>query len=119
VSARSHLDLLELGRGLRRAATLDDADSVHGGLCELRNALVEHVRAEAEAFAELSEASAAIIVAGQRRVLELLDQLLLDATDQDVACGCVVAAAEVEAALQRQARLEEILLRNQAVLGVR
>jgi hypothetical protein len=119
INSPSHVDLGELARGLRRAAVRDDTDSVHGSLCRLRNALVDHLHAEEAAFGRLPVASAAIVLAGQRRLLDLLDELLLEAVDDEVMCGCLVAAAEVDAALQRQARLEEALLRHHPSLDAR
>jgi len=119
VTSPSHVDLLEIARRLRQAAVCDDAESVHGTLCRLRNAVLDHLRAEQEAFARLPVASAAVVIAGQRRVLDLLDELLVDAHDDPVDCGCLVAATEVDVALQRQARLEEALLRRHPVPEVR
>lgn len=57
-------------------------------------------------MATASAAVRAVVHEGQIRLLDLLDGALGDTR----ACSCTVRATELEVALRRQARLEDILL---------
>ena len=102
----SHLDLLDLARDVRRAAIGDDTDVLHAELTRLRHHLRLHVRAEHARLEEPASAAAAVTLAGQRRLLALVDALLFEAGTTTDGCRCRHRAAEIELALRRQARLE-------------
>lgn len=106
MSIASHVDLLAVSGALRRAAARDDIDRTHVELVRLRTDLVEHLHAERGAVSRLPGAAAVVARDGQRRLLALLDDLLADTCDDLDTCNCLVRAAEVGAALRRQARLE-------------
>ncbi len=111
-SIASHVDLVAVSGALRRAAATGDVHGTHLELVRLRTALVEHLQAELGAVSRLSGAAAAVARDGQRRLLALLDDLLADTCDTcDTlgTCNCLVRAAEVGAALRRQARLEALV----------
>ena len=105
-SIASHVDLLEASGALRRAAAGGDVDRIHRELVRLRTDLVEHLHAGRAAVSRLPGATATVAGEGQRRLLALLDDLLADTYDDLTSCNCLVRAAEVGAALRRQARLE-------------
>lgn len=106
----SHLDLIVIAGRVRRAAEHDDVDELHAELDRLRTALVDHLDGERKLVAELSGATAAIALDGQRRLLRLVTEALADQADP-AACTCIVRSAEIELALRRQADLESTLLR--------
>jgi hypothetical protein len=107
VPAPSHLDLLTAARAIRRAAAEGDTEQVHTELTRLRNGLLAHVHAERHFVGSLPPPSARLVGDGQRRLLELVDAVILGADDgRDGGCACLVRAVEVDAALRRQARLE-------------
>lgn len=102
----THLDLLELARAVRRAAAAGNTESLHAELTRLRHRLRLHVQAELAAWGAPASAAGAVTVAGQRRLLSLVDRLLFDTGTAAGGCDCRRRAAEIELALRRQARLE-------------
>jgi hypothetical protein len=108
-SIASHVDLVAASGALRRAAAGGDLDRTHVELVRLRSELVEHLHAELGAVSRLTGAAATVARDGQRRLLALLDDLLADTCDGPDSCNCLVRAAEVGAALRRQARLEALV----------
>jgi hypothetical protein len=107
----SQLDLVASAHALRAAAVADDVDGVHSELASLRTALLEHLQHRAEDLTSLSEPVRLVVVDGQRRVLALLNDLLLGPRADEDGCCCLLRAAEVELAVRRQARLEASVLR--------
>ncbi|MCB1003469.1 MAG: hypothetical protein KDB35_04710 [Acidimicrobiales bacterium] len=111
----THVALMARARRLEQAAIADDLDAVHAELCGLRNALVDHLHAEADSLEGLGTAVAEVISAGQHRLLSTVDELLNRVGDGDGAdCACVQRSLEVTRALARQARLETAVLRDHA-----
>lgn len=109
----SHLDLLAIAGGIRRATVSEDTDRLHGELTRLRTALIDHVHAERERLDVLPGMTSDVVRDGQRRLLRLLDDVLFSAAgDAADDCNCLVRAAEIEVALHRQAVLEANLLRR-------
>jgi hypothetical protein len=109
-SAPSHVELLAVAGGLRRAALIEDLDAIHRELSRLRSDLVHHLRAERDALAGLPGAIPVVVCDGQERLLRLLDELLFALSDDPAECACLVRSAEIEVALRRQAKLESALL---------
>lgn len=109
-AAPSHVELLAVARGLRRAALTDDLDAVHRELSRLRSDLVHHLRGERDALAGLPGAAPIVVRDGQVRLLRLLNELLFTVSDDPAECACLVRSAEIEVVLRRQAKLESALL---------
>jgi len=105
----SHFNLLRIARSVRAAAAVADDDALHSELCRLRTALMDHVHAEREQWSGDTDPVARIVEDGQHRLLRLVDDLLFGPRDDAEECSCLVRAAEVEAALRRQARLEMLV----------
>ena len=103
----SHLDLLRIARRVRATAVAADDDALHGELCDLRNALTNHLHAENHHLHGATGPIGRITLEGQQRLLRLIDDLLLGPRT-GAECSCVVRAAEVEIALRRQAHLEAL-----------
>lgn len=110
MTAPSHVDLLAVAGGLRRAVLTDDLDVIHRELSRLRSDLVHHLQAERDALAGLPGAAPIVVRDGQERLLRLLNELLFAASDDPAECACLVRSAEIEVALRRQAKLESALL---------
>jgi hypothetical protein len=108
----NHLDLLSIARHVRRAAVSEDAATLHAELIRLRDALVQHVQAEQDDVDALPGTTAVVAHHGQRRLLRLLNDVLVGLSDDAASCNCLVRTAQIEAALLRQARLEARLLRR-------
>lgn len=107
----THVDLLAMAHAVRRAVVDDDTETMHVLWCQLRADLATHVRSERERLPEHGSLGV-MVVDGQRRLLELLDEVMLG-MGRDPDCNCLVRAAEVEVALRRQARLEATILDRQ------
>jgi hypothetical protein len=101
-----HLELLHRARRVQRAAAAGEVDRVHSELCELRNLLVPHLRAEMQHRRPASDLRARLTSHGQERLLRFVERLLADADDELGACSCLVRVAELRAMLIRQIRLE-------------
>jgi hypothetical protein len=110
----SHLDLLTATRSLRRAAVAGRRDAVRAELSRLRTALVLHLHAEHELVASLPGTLDQLTREGQQRLLGALNKLLFSAEGDGDTCTCIVRAAEVEALLRRQVKLEAAALRASA-----
>jgi hypothetical protein len=108
----SHLDLLSIARHVRRAAVREDTTTLHAELTRLRDALVQHLLAEQDEVDSLPGTTAVVAHHGQRRLLRLLNDVLVGLSDDAASCNCLVRTAQIEAALLRQARLEARLLRR-------
>lgn len=106
----THLDLVETAHALRQAMLDDDTDEVHRLLCQLRADLVAHLRGERRRLHSAAEPVGAVVLDGQERLLELVDDVLLGADEDPQACNCLVRAVEIEVALRRQIRLEAHVL---------
>ncbi len=104
--ACTHIELLTISRDVRRAAIESDVDQLHLALCRLRNALVTHVRAESPEVAALHAVSRDVVIAGQRRLVRLIDDLLSVADTGEAGCPCMRRSVELTKLLVRQARLE-------------
>ena len=108
----THLGLMARANRLEQAAMADDRDAVHAELCGLRNALVDHLHAEAGSLSHLGTAVAEVISAGQHRLLSTIDELLNRVDDDGSDCACVQRSFELTRTLARQARLETAVLRD-------
>ncbi|MCO8126552.1 hypothetical protein NHL50_04975 [Acidimicrobiia bacterium EGI L10123] len=100
------LDLLDAARAVQRAATDGDVDTLHGEVCRLRNALVEHV-----ADRELGDGEGVqrrLARHGQQRLLHFIDELLSTTHESAESCTCLVRGAELRSLLIRQLRLEAV-----------
>ena len=100
------LDLLDAARAVQRAATDGDVDALHGEVCRLRNALVEHV-----AGCDLADDGGVqrrVARHGQQRLLHFIDELLSTTHEGTESCTCVVRGAELRSLLIRQLRLEAV-----------
>jgi hypothetical protein len=107
-SGVSHLELILIADLIGDAARAEDRDRLHGTLCRLRNKLAEHVMLEGPAIEALTVGAAASVRLGHRRLLSVVDDMLLDADDA-AGCACLVRAAELRGLLARQIRLEGAL----------
>jgi hypothetical protein len=105
----SHIELLAMSRHVCNAAAESDADQLHLDLCRLRNALVIHVQAESARVNAMSEISRRVVINGQRRLINLIDDLLSAVDDGTTGCPCIRRSAELTQMLVRQARLESAL----------
>lgn len=103
-----HLELLRRARRVQRAAVDADTDTVHDELCELRNALVDHLRDERSLDRAATDLHARLTRHGQERLVTFVERLLLDdgGDGEDDGCTCLVRTAELRALLVRQIRLE-------------
>ena len=104
-----HVELLRAARSVQQASIDGDVEAVHAQLCELRNALVAHLRHEQRQHrgGPGSDLRARLTRHGQERLLRFVDQVLAEAADEDDGgCTCLVRAAELRAMLLRQVRLE-------------
>ncbi len=104
----SHLGLMAVVGLIGDAARDEDLDRLHEALCRLRNEMAEHVAVEASAIAELSGAAGDSVRRGQRRLLSVVDDMLME-SDSEQGCACIVRAAELRGLLIRQIRLEGAL----------
>jgi hypothetical protein len=104
----SHLDLMVVVGLVRDAARDEDHDRLHAALFRLRNEMAEHVAVEASAVAELFGATGESVRRGQRHLLSIVDEMLMD-SDNERGCACIVRAAELRGLLVRQIRLEAAL----------
>jgi hypothetical protein len=102
----SHIELLAMARHVCNAAVEGDADQLHLNLCRLRNALLVHVQAEGSRVTAMREVSRRVVISGQRRLINLIDDLLSAADDGATGCSCIHRSAELTQMLVRQARLE-------------
>jgi hypothetical protein len=102
----SHIELLAISRHVCNAAAESDADQLHLDLCRLKNALVVHVQAERPRINAMRETSRRILINGQRRLINMIDDLLSVADDGATGCPCIRRSAELTQMLVRQARLE-------------
>lgn len=102
----SHLELLRIADVVQQAALARDEEVLHRSLCRLRSAVVGHLQGEGPGHAALPISTRAVVCGGQRRLLDLVDQLLGSSADGHDGCPCVVRAAELHGALRAQARLE-------------
>ena len=117
-SSLSHLDLLETARMLERAAIGADVPTLHRELCRLRNELTDHLADEASELERLASVPRRVVVIGQQRLRALIDDLLADSTTGPQGqCACLSRTADIVRALARQARLENDLLSERAVVG--
>lgn len=108
----SHLDLLAAARQIDQAALAHDVDGVHRGLCELRNLLGRHVQLESSCFDDLPPAAAEAIRNGQRKLLEVVDELLVRSERDEGSCRCLDRSMHLKALLLRQAQVELRLERD-------
>jgi hypothetical protein len=108
----SHVDLLAIARDVRLAAIGEDAATLHAELTRLRDGLVQHLRAEQDDVDALPGTAAEIAHNGQRRLLRLLNDVLVGLNRDADGCNCLVRVVQIEATLLRQARLEANLLRR-------
>lgn len=97
------LDLIEAVRAVQRTATDGDVDALHGEVCRLRNALVEHA---ARAGLDGDDVHHRLARHGQHRLLHFIDEMLSTTHDGFETCTCLVRAAELRSMLIRQLRLE-------------
>lgn len=109
----SHLDLLVRARSfaaharaLQAASDASDIDELHGELCALRNALVEHVHAEEIQLAQLSPAARQAIEEGQRRLLRQVEAIMAESASGGAGCDCVGRSVHLVSMLATQARAE-------------
>jgi hypothetical protein len=86
-----------------------DADQMHLALCRLRNELAVHVRAESSRVSAMRDVSCRVVLSGQRRLIELIDDLFSVADDGATGCACVRRSVELTQMLIRQARLERAM----------
>jgi hypothetical protein len=105
----SHQDLLDAAATLRRCAIDDDADQFEQQLLHLKALIVEHLRSEEGYLTNVTDPTRALVEYGQRRLLNILEQLLHTAADA-VEASPMVDSTTLAIALRRQARLEEVLL---------
>ncbi len=105
----SHADLLRIASHLRAAVAADDDGRVHSELCCLRNALMDHLQHERDRLPSDADVVSSLVIHGQQHLLVLVNELLVGARDMADECNCVLRAAEVDLAVRRQARLEEVL----------
>lgn len=102
----SHVDLLAMSQAMRRAVLDDDTEQIHVLLCRLRTDLVNHLRVERGRPSAASDAVRVVIHDGHQRLLEQLDDAMLDMERDDTGCNCLVRSVQIEVALRRQAMLE-------------
>ena len=100
-----HAEPLRRARDVQRAAVDGGVDEVHAELCELRNLLFRHLRAEQAAAPPAADVHARITRHGQERLLTFIERLLAGEAD-DGSCTCLLRVAELRAMLVRQIRLE-------------
>lgn len=112
-SRSTHLDLLERARALAAharalqvASDASEVDVLHGELCLLRNALVEHVHAEGEQLDGLSPAAREAIEEGQRRLLRQVEAIMADSAADGAGCDCVGRSVHLVGMLAAQVRAE-------------
>lgn len=106
------LALLDAARAVQRAATDGDMDTLHGEVCRLRNALVEHV-----AGCDLGDEGGVqrrLARHGQQRLLHFIDELLSTTHESAESCTCLVRGAELRSLLIRQLRLEAVASTSEA-----
>lgn len=102
----SHVDLLHHADAIQEAALRRDEADLHQGLCRFRTAVVDHLHQESTVHASLPPATRAVIGEGQRRLVRLVDEMLLTGGDTQETCRCISRAAELHHALVVQARIE-------------
>lgn len=107
------LDLLDAARAVQRAATDGDMDALHGEVCRLRNALVEHVAGDDQA--DDGSVQRRLARHGQQRLLHFIDELLSTTHERAEGCTCLVRGAELRSLLIRQLRLEAVASSSEAL----
>lgn len=113
----THLDLLETARALRRAMLDEDTDRVHRLLCRLRADLVDHVHGERRHLPSTGASVSSVVLVGQERLLELVDEVLLGVDRDAQACNCLLRSVEIDVALRRQVHLEARVLDRRPLVG--
>lgn len=102
-------ELAEATRGVQRAAAAGDADALHDALCQLRNALVDHLAARRG-----DDVADRVAHDGQQRLLRFVDELLVTTEEGPETCTCMVRSAELRSMLARQLRLEASVVRRRS-----
>lgn len=105
----THVDLLAQCTRLEQAGMSGDLTAVHAALGSLRNVFLRHLRAEEGTFDQLSPTAAAIVAAGQQRLLDRIDDLLATSVD-GTECVCFPESLNLTRQIVRQARHETTLL---------
>lgn len=109
--APSHVDLIAVSATVRRSALEPDPDRLLIALQCLSDIVGEHLQAEEEDLADLSDAMRSLVEQGQLRLLAIIDRLIAGAfANADI--NALFESAALDVALRRQARLEDALLRR-------
>lgn len=106
----SHLGLIDMSRSLQRTALEGGTDAVHRQLRELRTALADHLDDEQARVEELPPPARGTVLAGQCRLIAVVDHLVALDEKESHDCTCHLRAVDLTQMVARQARLETDML---------
>ncbi len=99
----SHEELLTLARKTEMAAREGDRGRLEAATLGLREALLAHLAAERPALLQLPVGQSEVLLGGQQRLVDLLDELGAVAAGEPCRCGDVAQLLVAELTMQADA----------------